>query len=76
MARLISLPRPSDETVVRWRTRCDCRRPDELEFAVGIYGAGMPVGVPFIAPSSWPCSYCDAYKQMWFQWERSLIWVP
>lgn len=48
---------------------------DLLQFAVGLVGYEMPMGVPFMVTASNFCSVCGAQPSTWFEWQKKVIVV-
>lgn len=46
---------------------------DALLYPVGIFGIGMPTGVPFQVEPTEPCGACRELPKLWFQWKKNLI---
>lgn len=46
---------------------------DALVFPVGVYGSGMPTGVPFEVQSTEPCGACGTILKIWFQWTPKMV---
>lgn len=45
---------------------------DMLQFAVGLAGWELPMGIPFTVTSSNPCMACGAQPTTWFEWATKL----
>lgn len=46
---------------------------DIVLFPIGVYGSGMPSGVPFEVYSTEPCEACNAILRAWAQWEGRTV---
>lgn len=81
----IQMPEGGNERTVVWMRPHNCKNAkhfraafedrfiDELEFAVGSHGEGMPMNVPFPVTSTNPCGVCGVYPTVWFEWTGRLI---
>lgn len=89
--RVITVPMPEaggEQLVGFWRRHnCPTARAlrtelgdeapsDEVEFSVGLFGAGMPAYTPFRVVSTQPCGACNAYLGLMFQWAAPKIYLP
>ena len=45
---------------------------DELDFAIGIAGRGMPGDTPFVVTASAGCGVCGSSPSLWAGWVKKL----
>lgn len=81
-SRMFTMDRPSssqEEARFLYATVHDCdpgrrnarqgiKGTDALLFPVGLYGFGMPNGVPFEVETTQECEACNTILKAWFQW--------